>query len=47
MIKAVVQIVAGALLVFGRETLADGWSRLRARPIQTAVHDTEDADEQG
>jgi hypothetical protein len=42
MIKAVVQIVAGALLVFGRETLAGGWSRLHA-----AVQDTEDTDEQG
>jgi hypothetical protein len=46
MIKAVVQVVAGALLMFGRETLADGWSRLRARPIHTAERDTEDADEQ-
>ncbi len=32
MIKGVVQIGAGAALVFGREALARGWSRLRGQP---------------
>ena len=38
MIKAVVQIAAGALLVFGREAVARGWSRLRGQP---APHDAD------
>ena len=33
-VEALVQIVAGALLVFGRTTLARGWSRLRGQPIK-------------
>ena len=32
MIKGVVQIGAGAALVFGRQALARGWSRLRGQP---------------
>ena len=31
-VQALVQIVAGVLLVFGRTTLARGWSRLRGQP---------------
>ena len=32
-LKALVQIIAGALLVFGRETIARGWSRLRGESV--------------
>ena len=32
-VAALVQIVAGALLVFGRTTLARGWSRLRGQSV--------------
>jgi hypothetical protein len=33
MVKAVVEVVAGALLVFGREALVRGWSRLRGETV--------------
>jgi hypothetical protein len=44
MSKAVVQIVAGALLVFGRAALVRGWSRLRS---QAASDSTDDPDGDG
>ena len=36
LIKAAVQIAAGAWLVFGRESLVRGWLRLRAQPPDPA-----------
>ncbi|MCX6539589.1 MAG: hypothetical protein NT151_11760 [Acidobacteria bacterium] len=43
MVKAAVQIVAGALLVFGREALVRGWSRLRGAPGSDSVDDSDTA----
>ena len=41
MVKAVVQIAAGALLVFGREALVHGWSRFRGQtPADSGDDDT-------
>ena len=37
LVKALVQIVAGAFLVFGRNALARGWSRLRGRSVEDDI----------
>jgi len=36
-VRGLVQIVAGAFLVFGRNTLARGWSRLRGQDVDEHV----------
>ena len=36
-VRAVVQVVAGGLLVFGRDALARGWSRLRGQQVDDDV----------
>jgi hypothetical protein len=41
-VRAVVQVVAGALLIFGRETIARGWSALRGQPVNDDVDESRD-----
>jgi hypothetical protein len=41
--RALVQVVAGALLVFGRDAIVHGWSRLRGQPMNDA--DSENGDQ--
>jgi hypothetical protein len=43
-VRAIVQVGAGALLVFGRKAIVDGWSRLRGRFANDAWDDSEDDD---
>lgn len=43
MVRAVVQIVAGVLLVFGRHTLVRGWSRIRGQTFHVEPDDDEEA----
>lgn len=40
MVKAVVQVVAGAFLIFGRRSIVRGWSRLRSQS-PNAANDSE------
>ena len=40
--RTLVRIVAGVSLVFGRETIARGWSRLRGESTEDANQDVED-----
>jgi hypothetical protein len=45
MIKGIVQLVAGALLVLGRESIVEGWTRLReARRMDADDPDIDDGD---
>jgi hypothetical protein len=41
-VKALVQVVAGALLVFGRKSIAHGWSALRGRSLNDDVDESRD-----
>jgi hypothetical protein len=43
LIKAVVEIAAGAILVFGREALVRGWSRLRGQSASDSAGDSDNA----
>lgn len=41
-VKGLVQVIVGLLLVFGRQTIADGWSRLRGQSISEEMDDPAD-----
>ena len=46
-VRALVQVVAGALLIFGRETIVHGWSRLRSQSVNDALDDSENDEQPG
>jgi hypothetical protein len=41
-VKALVQVIAGGLLVFGRKTIAHGWSVLRGQSLNDDVDESRD-----
>ena len=43
-VRALVQLVVGALLLFGSKSLVDGWSRLRGQSVNEARNDSDLSD---